>query len=267
MTFLIFLISFVNLITLVNSIDSCSLGSYRSLKGPWRSGCPGYKFCEFGFYCDGEVRKPCPEGTYGNQEGLLDSNCSSQCPEGFYCPLQTISPFAHSCGSSSVYCPRGSPSPLMIPQGYYGMGKSIDTYSSISLCPVGFYCSGGLKFPCPAGTYGDITGLSTSNCSNLCPSGFFCPPATISPWTSPCPREPSHYCPEGSSHPIPVALGHYLIKEEDTKGTEGFTQQLLCPPGSFCLHGMRSLCPAGRFGISKGIFNASCEGLCPPGWS
>jgi hypothetical protein len=260
----------------VSTMDICKLGSYRSLKGPWKSGCPGYKFCELGFYCDGEVKKPCPEGTYGNQEGLLNSNCTQLCPEGFYCPLQTIFPYENRCGNPSVYCPEGSPSPLLIPQGYYGIGKNHDTHSSIALCPLGFYCTEGLKFPCPAGTYGETTGLSTSNCSNLCPAGYFCPPSTISPWTSPCPREPSHYCPEGSSHPIPVALGHFLIKERDEVnenssagdliGIGGFTKQVLCPPGSYCIHGKRSLCPPGRYGISKGILNISCEGICPAGW-
>lgn len=251
---------------ILSHMDYCSQGSYRSLKGPWRNGCPGYKLCEKGYYCNGEVKEPCPAGTYGDQEGLMNSNCSKICPEGYYCPSQTISPFVYPCGGSTVYCPPGTASPLPIPKGYFGIGSSVNNHVAIEVCPFGSYCVDGIAYPCPAGTYGAETGLATTNCSNPCPPGFYCPTATKLSYEFPCPIEASHYCPLGSRHPIPVALGYYVIKDKNTDPRGGYNRQELCPPGSYCIHGVRSLCPPGRFGSSSGILNASCEGVCPAGW-
>lgn len=248
------------------SSDYCSHGSYRSLKGPWKNGCPGYKLCEKGFYCNGEVRESCPAGTYGDHEGLISSNCSQSCPAGYYCPSQTSSPYGFPCGKASVYCPQGAAIPTPVPSGYYGVGSSVDKHVAIEICPVGFYCLDGLKYSCPAGTFGAQTGLSTPNCSDLCPAGFYCPTATILPHSYPCPIEASHYCPVGSSHPTPVAIGYYVRKDKDADPRGGYTSQELCPPGSYCINGVRSLCPPGRYGSTHGIVNASCEGVCPAGW-
>jgi hypothetical protein len=88
----IFLLFLFNFLSKFSSQDSCSYGSYRSLKSPWKNGCPGYRLCEKGFYCLNERKEPCPGGTYGNQDGLTSSNCSNYCPGGFYCPKQTINP-------------------------------------------------------------------------------------------------------------------------------------------------------------------------------
>ena len=51
--------------------------------------CAGYSICPKGYYCTALEKYPCPEGHYGNEEGLQDEGCSGSCPEGFYCPEAT----------------------------------------------------------------------------------------------------------------------------------------------------------------------------------
>lgn len=46
----------------------------------------------------------------------------------------------------------------------------------------------------------------------------------------------------------------------------GFAAQAACPPGSYCQGGVRLPCPTGRYGGSTRMVNASCTGLCLPGY-
>ncbi|CAM9217060.1 unnamed protein product, partial [Sphacelaria rigidula] len=39
------------------------------------------------------------------------------------------------------------------------------------LCGPGFYCTEGVRRPCPPGTYGNTSGLSTPSCSGPCAAG------------------------------------------------------------------------------------------------
>jgi hypothetical protein len=166
-----FLLYFLSFVHRAESEESCALGSYRSLKGPWRNGCPGFRLCEKRFYCTKSEKEACPGGTYGDREGLSSSNCSNSCPSGFYCPKQSILPLKCDLASATathgaVYCPQGSSFPLPIPHGFYGLPASSFSspgpFHSIDLCPLGFYCHNGLKLPCPPGTYGDTTALTSS---------------------------------------------------------------------------------------------------------
>lgn len=73
------------------------------------------------------------------------------------------------------------------------------------------------------------------------------------------------YCPDGSSRPLHTAEGYYAVRPHFEAGG-GYGGQELCPRGSYCLEGMRHLCPAGRYGAYKQNTNASCTGLCTAGY-
>lgn len=73
------------------------------------------------------------------------------------------------------------------------------------------------------------------------------------------------HCPEGSERPIPTAEGYYAVSSHAEVGG-GYGNQLVCPTGSYCIEGMRHLCPAGRYGVHIRGFNASCSGACTAGY-
>ena len=98
------------------------------------------------------------------------------------------SPEAKPCGSSAVYCPRGSGAPQKANPGFYTEGGADSTRRpQQTLCPVGHYCIGGVKIVCPAGKYGLSVGLSSAHCSGSCQMGFYCPAASTRPAQKACP--------------------------------------------------------------------------------
>ncbi|EEY65353.1 uncharacterized protein PITG_17008 [Phytophthora infestans T30-4] len=44
------------------------------------------RICSKGFYCRQGIRIRCPEGSYGDVEGLTAASCSGWCPAGYFCP-------------------------------------------------------------------------------------------------------------------------------------------------------------------------------------
>ena len=98
------------------------------------------------------------------------------------------SPKAKPCGSSAVYCPRGSGAPQKANPGFYTEGGADSTRRpQQTLCPIGHYCIGGVKIVCPAGKYGLSVGLSSAHCSGSCQMGFYCPAASTRPAQKACP--------------------------------------------------------------------------------
>lgn len=72
------------------------------------------------------------------------------------------------CYNYSFYCPEGIDKPISVNIGYYSLPNTDLTALSESteilriseeICPVGYFCSDGLKYPCPAGTYGNASGM------------------------------------------------------------------------------------------------------------
>jgi hypothetical protein len=63
--------------------------------------------CPKGFYCRQGIRIRCPEGTYGDAEGLSASTCSGWCPAGFFCPFATADYRSNAC-LPGTYAARGS---------------------------------------------------------------------------------------------------------------------------------------------------------------
>jgi hypothetical protein len=116
-------------------------------------------------------------------------------------------------------------------------------------------------------------GLENSACTGLCAAGYYCPEASTSPYEIQCGADHTSlfsnssdnsnavFCPEGSSTPLPVQVGYYSL------GFNRTTRQstVPCHPGSYCLNGVISDCPAGRFGALERLSTAACSGPCRKG--
>ena len=164
--------------------------------------------CPRGNYCKNNVQTLCPAGTYGNTLGLSTPLCSGLCVAGFYCPEGTINYVLNRCGSVDKYCPQGSATPQTAPEGYYTTPETgnVMTRTGIEICPLGHYCTGGVKYECPAGSYGSSEGLTSSECSGLCEAGYYCPAGSTSSTANDC-GSVDKYCPAGSGSPIDVPDG------------------------------------------------------------
>ncbi|KAG7377735.1 hypothetical protein PHYPSEUDO_011080 [Phytophthora pseudosyringae] len=77
------------------------------------------QICPKGFYCRQGIRIRCPEGTYGDVEGLSAASCSGWCLAGFFCPFATTDYRLNPClpGTYStkgaavcIQCPTSSQS-------------------------------------------------------------------------------------------------------------------------------------------------------------
>jgi hypothetical protein len=147
--------------------------------------------------------------------------------------------------------------------GYYTLGDDIETRYDILICPKGYYCVNGIKEACPGGTYGDSEGLSTENCTGLCDSAYYCGLASITPKQNICGTNPNFYCPKGSDHPLPVALGYYADKWVNDIG---YMSQKICDRGAYCINGVKTLCPAGRYGAEVQSIDPLCSGICMAGY-
>ena len=137
------------------------------------------------------------------------NNAVAFCHPGYWCPPGSTTPTQRRCGNASVYCPAGSGAPTLAPPGYYtvlglpvtgehrlsrgGDGNGVhgdgrrkggqdmggtsvqeaQTRSDIDLCPLGHWCSNGVRRPCPRGTYGGTTGLFSKACSGLAALGHW----------------------------------------------------------------------------------------------
>ncbi|KAF0738163.1 hypothetical protein Ae201684_006141 [Aphanomyces euteiches] len=253
------------------NIYPCPEGTFGAVPGLATAACSDV--CTPGHYCpEGtSVPRACPEGTFGEVTGLSTPSCSGRCPEGFYCPAGTFSP--QPC-STTQFCPPGSPSPQTIPPGFY-LSKAIEALGfdlNLQLCPPGSYCIHGQIFACPLGRYGNESGLALSTCSGVCPQGHYCPVGTVHP-VSDSPQvsliffqvecvNPATYCPAEASAPVAVTAGFYTLPKDGPR-----SKQLQCEPGTYCVHGIQAPCPSGTFGNTSGLTDASCSGLCSPGYN
>jgi len=277
--------------------NSCADGSYRVAEPPFSS-CSGFRHCEPGHYCINELRTACPAGRFGATPRLTNASCTGPCRAGYYCGVASIVDTALKCGSESVYCPEGSSMPLTVLAGYYSVdGEGVDSPDSSDVrcavlpCPPGWHCSGGIRQPCAPGTYNSLSGATNSSSCIACPAGYYCESASTHPFKHPCGLKSTQYCPAGSEHPLTVGLGYYsrgpvTVGEDFTTrsltlevgisvggstdnlpaGLVGFSAASACPRGSYCLHGVRHLCPAGRYGSVGQQTNSSCSGPCTEGY-
>ena len=279
----------------------CPAGTYGNTTGLSTSDCTG--LCQPGYYCPAgstvATQIPCAPGIYGAEAGLGTKECSPlcegigagapnatssdgtkfcmsrDCAAGYYCPIASTSATQQPCGSASVFCPPSSALPTPVSPGYYtvgplsapenmqvtGPGSDESIRFSQKICEPGFYCISGVRYRCPLGTYGGSTGLSSMQCSGPCDAGFICPLNSTSAQQQPCGHSADVYCPVGSYRPITVPAGYYSV------GMDHTTRQsiLPCPPGMWCVDGVKRLCAAGKYSVN-GSPTAKCDGLCKKGY-
>ncbi|KAL8432734.1 hypothetical protein Efla_004403 [Eimeria flavescens] len=267
--------------------------------------------CPQGFYCDEEAMtqntiKPCTAGFTCSTTGLRQPD--RKCPAGAYCPKGTAV-------STGILCPAGTWSnetglesalgcrPVR-PGTYSFEGATRD--NGHGQCEKGYYCPEGSTNPlavaCPTGTYNPDPGGASLDACLPCEGGKDCSVAGLSEPRK-CPT--SHYCPPGSSKPVPCPRGTYsavngLASESEcdpcpkgkfcTRGgltapagicepgficyegavtpkpTDGITGDM-CPPGGYCPSGAEEVtpCQAGFYNSRAGAGSASACILCPLG--
>ena len=202
--------------------------------------------CPVGHFCPENSSEPilCPEGTYNNQSH--SSECFI-CPPGFYCVQGLL---VARC-SPGFFCPEGTGLDwISCPRGTYSNQFGLSTITDCTPCDGGMYCSElnattptgncDTGYFCETGNFRSDPNLTIKNnsISDICNTtnavGGICPVG--------------HYCPEGSSQPLPCEAGTYA-------NTTNLAVCLQCPPGYFCHVGSvsfeESICPQGYY--------------CPPG--
>ena len=263
----------------------------------------GQTLCEPGHYCIGGSRMPGPAGRYGTRAGASRAECDGPCPAGYFCPTASIEPRAHECGDAAVFCPLGSRTSIAVASGWYatGYGAADDaaqrdealrrntTHTSEALCPEGYFCAMGVarRTACPRGTFGGARGLKDANCSGPCEAGWYCPlPNATTPRQTRC-GDPSVICPSGAYATTLVAAGHFSTSANGSAGDPDAlrlaasrtdaalaiatstpstrTHEVQCEAGSYCVRGLRRLCPAGRWGGRAGETEPKCSGECAAG--
>jgi hypothetical protein len=260
--------------------------------------------CPPGYYCYGGMhqggteakvydglRHACAAGTYTDEYKTSTSSCMGDCEAGYYCKTGSSTRKQHECGGPNVFCPKGSTKPSLIHEGFYGsyagpnagskslFDKENRTYSVAIPCEPSYYCTGGIKYPCPPGTYGWRYGMTSEECGGKCAAGYYCPSYLakqpqapvhaiwtgkphISAFDLEC-GDNSWYCPEGSVFPTKVSAGHYTIGGDSDRGTR--VSEKMCEPGYYCIDGSKYMCPSKRYGITSGLRSHECTAWCPPG--
>lgn len=279
----------------------CPAGTYGAVTGLENPECSG--LCEPGYFCPQGSTKadqmPCAPGKYGTEYGLKTKECSPSCEgpgagapnatssdgtkfcesrdcsAGYYCPLASTTAKQVECGGADKFCPPSSVLPTPVSQGYYtigllskpgnmqniGMNSDEATRYSQIICEPGYYCIAGVRYRCPTGYYGGRSGLFSAVCDGQCNAGYACPLNSVSPKQQPCGTSADVYCPIGTFIPILVPAGFYSV------GADHTTREsiLPCPPGMWCIDGVKRLCAPGRYSVS-GSPSEECDGLCEKGY-
>lgn len=214
---------------------------------------------------------------YRTSEGLAEDLLPNlacvynYCMEGYYCPNASFSATQVQCGDPSFYCPTGSEDPTIVSPGHYTIGHysrkgEMQSESDASTriwqapCESGFFCRRGVKRRCAAGRFGADPAEQSRDCSGPCDLGFFCKEGSSNRRQNPC-GNPSVFCPSGSSSPHIVPAGYYSVN-----GTDSTRSAILhCPPGHYCVSGIKRPCAAGRYS-AEGSLTMDCDGLCTAGY-
>ena len=196
----------------------------------------------------------------GNAAGSASTICPNLCPPGFTCDAGATE--TTDCGAASSYCP-GNGLAYGVPAGAYStpVASLLSQRTGMAWCTPGSYCVSGLRYACSAGKYGSAANLSDPNCNGQCSAGHYCPANSTSSTAAPC-GNVTVYCPTGSSLPSSVLAGYYSVGG-GTVATQ--TAQVMCEPGSFCVGGLKYLCPAGTFSAATSLAT-TCTSTCPSGY-
>jgi hypothetical protein len=278
-----------------SNVYSCDYGTYRPVDHPykvfsdesllqldvkWRSGCPGFAWCEPGFHCKAVLKTACGAGFYSEHYG---STRCLPCPAGYTCkqasyfvpalghPAYTrgaLSPAA--CQQSASFCPERSAEAVAVSRGYYTvLDTSFMVYKEQRICPVGHFCLNGLQFACPAGTYGITQGLFTPGCSGVCPATMWCPLGTAEvDFENPranrrCMLDAERY---HLSDPTEYATRAQQLQDA-VELQSNRAVVVVCPRACYCdSDGKAHACPPGRAGEKEGETDPNCSTECAPGW-
>ena len=219
-------------LTSESDCPSCVKGYYCPLSGTVLA----TRKCLAGYYCPSGTANPTDDDTL-------------VCPTGSYCPVGSDYPIACPAGTyqdergnntckaclSGHYCEVGTTTPVVCPVGHYC--PAMTEFATEFPCPPGTYSnrvnlgSEDECTKCTPGSYCEIAGLTSP--TGLCSEGFYCGlgssvsnPHDSDPFhvsyvgetcvsmnhdavNDICP--PGHYCPEGSSSPIPVSYTHLTL--------------------------------------------------------
>ncbi len=267
--------------------------------------CPGGMFCAQ----DGlpAPNGSCIAGHYCSGRAVL-SNPSIQsyggiCPMGYYCPIQTTTPFACPPGTYNNQTGGTRPQDCQpCTGGLYCQGygnKYPDDY-----CDAGYYCTRGAYSPRPV-FHSNLTYNNTdqftcpiyavNQTGSICPIGSYCPRGSILPKicergqycdrlglalphgncsagsycnlgsisASPKACKPGYYCPQGTEYEIPCPVGTF----SGSPGNAQLSQCNNCTAGYYCPQlGMTAavfVCLQGYYCPSGSSKNDSVE--CPRG--
>ena len=218
----------------------------------------------------------CPAGSYSPDYATATS-CTT-CPAGYMCALGDAQTFT-DCPAGQ-YCVAGSSSGVNCLGGTYSSITHLHASGECTLCPPGFYCSGGgstttgscqinyycpagssiattsgcptgsycppqsgRELPCPTGTYNDVPSIGDVSLCKNCPATKYCSIKGISTPDGTC--DAGYYCP--GSNTVPRPKNYVCIEGE------------YCPSGS----SNKTPCPAGKYQNSKK--QGSCI-PCPRGF-
>lgn len=254
-----------NALTHQTHIDNCTIcpgGSYcQSFGGTAVTGT-----CEVGYFCPAgstvakqnicPAGNECPAGssaatpcTDPNYQDIKGQGSCKVCGAGYECTDTTRTLCRPDQSSQSYYCPDNAYSRVLCPDGQFTNIIGAETAADCVDCPPGFYCPNSLSsakiVECPSGFYcdgqaytADGSGTGTYTCTD------------------------GHYCPSGSSHPIPCTPGSYCAGT----GLQAPTGD--CDQGYYCLEGSNTAtptggavgdqCPAGSYCPTGSAINIEC---------
>ena len=224
----------------------CPAGSFASSVGQEScSLCPaGYYcvsgsvngvVCPVGNYCPegtaSEFEHQCPIGSYNNYTGATAESDCLACLPGHYCASSGLTLPSGRC-EPGYYCSLGSmtPRPVDIDVNYTDFNSAcpVSINATGGICPIGHFCPEGSShpIPCTGGMYCPSILLSAP--FDKCREGYFCNRTSHIPDQYVCPT--GHYCPNGSSYPMPCPAGTFLPTEMNT----AIEDCELCSPGMYC---------------------------------
>ncbi|KAL3801129.1 hypothetical protein HJC23_002422 [Cyclotella cryptica] len=219
----------------------------------------------FGYFARDGILFECAEGHYGNTLGLADEHCSGTCEAGWYCPAASISSRQIACGGSS--------SPRKVQTGYYtstewepcrpGMYRAEPKNDDIStISPVKQIKERGRCVLCPKGKFKPTPGDSKDGCIECGPKAKSRPDRV----TCECHQSVTQRLTKklyfdvikkqclDITHSMPPPESMYPPNSQLTKSKEE-----KCKPGSYCIDGVRYLCPAGRYGDKELETSSECR--------
>eukprot|EP00947_MAST-08B_sp_MAST-8B-sp1_P003749 g3749.t1 len=209
---------------------------FYSMGGTSANARTGQTECEIGNYCRGGEKFECPAGKFGESRGMANADCSGLCQRGHYCEEGSTSATQRECGDPTGLSAGLQPTAVFCPLGS-------ESYTTVR---TGYHSVGNT----PSTAYAELA----------CDPGYYCEQGVRKECGS-----KAVYCQASVSVPTNVPPGYFSIG-----GTPQTRQDIeLCPVGHFCIEGAKTLCPAGFYGDTQGVYQGNCtegEKQCEAGY-